>query len=150
MMMMMIQTQVGTPPDFAGLMGAVVGFERGLGTRAPVGDGAEGPSTRGIVATRFVGSAGGTGAATGTGGAGATGSRRAAAPEATLASAGSAFGMDAGVGVAEGCEPATAAGADRGALAIGTAVGSTAGSTFGAAGAGVCAPDLGGGCATSA
>ena len=148
-MMMMIQTQVGTPPDFAGLMGAVVGFERGLGARAPVGEGAEGPSTRGIVATRLVGSAGGKGAATGAGGAGATGSRR-AAPEAMLASAGSAFGMDAGVGVAEGCEPATAAGADRGALAIGAAVGSTAGTTFGAAGAGVCAPDLGGGCATSA
>ena len=144
-MMMMIQTQVGTPPDFAGLMGAVVGFERGLGARAPVGEGAEGPSTRGIVATRFVGSAGGTGAVTGAGAAGATGSR-----EELLASAGSALAMDAGVGVAEGCEPATAAGADRGALAIGAAVGSTAGTTFGAAGAGVCAPDLGGGCATSA
>src|SRR5688572_32508767 len=107
MMMMMIQTQVGTPPDFAGFMGAVVGFERGLGARAPVGEGAEDPSTRGIVATRFVGSAGGTGAAAGAGAAGATDSRRAAPPEAMLASAGSAFGMDAGVGVAAGCEPAT-------------------------------------------
>ena len=147
-MMMMSQTQVGTPPDFS-LTDGAVGFERGFAGRAPVGDDAEGPSARGMVATRFVGSAGGAGGMDGADGGGAgtvTGSRRGAGADA-IALSGSDLGDDAGVGMAAGEEPATAAGADRGALAIGAAVGSTPGATFGAAGAGVCAPDLGGGCA---
>ncbi len=79
-MMMMIQSQVGTPPDFSDLTGAVAGFGRGFAARAPVGDGADGPSARGMVVTRFVGSAGATGCGGDTGGAGGvgtvTGSRR--------------------------------------------------------------------------
>jgi hypothetical protein len=63
MMMMMIHSQVGMPPEFSSLAGAVTGFGRDFAARAvpPVGDGAEAPSARGIVVTRFVGSAGATG-----------------------------------------------------------------------------------------
>lgn len=141
------QSHVGTPPDFSCRTGAVTGFERGFGGRAAVGDGADAPSTRGIVATRFVGSAGGFGVV-GT----VTGATRASwgGGEGAAWAAASGAGADVEAGVpAEG--PATAAGADRGALATGAAVeGWTAGATLGTEAAGVGAPTLGGGCATSA
>ena len=160
-MMMMIQTQVGTPPDFSTLTG-VVGFGRAFGARTPDGDGADEPSVRGMVITRFVGSAGGAGGGEeagggdggdggdGVGGVGTVTDSTRGADGVMPPTTPSVADVDGGVEVAEGCEgAATAAGSDRGALAIGAAVKSTA-ATLGTAGAGVCAPDLGGGCATSA
>lgn len=142
MTMMINQSHVGTPPDFCCRTGAT-GFERGFGDRAAVVDGADGPSTRGIVVTGFVGSAGGFGGV-GT----VTGASRASDGAEGAAWAPASEAAAAGV---TGEEPATAAGADRGALAIGAAVeGSTAGATFATEAAGVCAPTLGGGWATSA
>lgn len=145
MTMMINQSQVGTPPDFCAT-GEVTGLGRGFGGRVADVDWADGPSTRGMVFTGFVGSAGGFGAVgtvTGSICASSGGEGRAWAPT-------SEAGADVEAGVT-GEEPATAAGADRGALAIGAAVeGWTAGATFGMEAAGVCAPALGGGCATSA
>lgn len=149
MTMMINQTHVGTPPDFSCRAGAVTGFERGFGDRAAVATGAaDGPSARGMVGTRFVGSAGGFGAV-GT----VTGATRASGVAGGGEDAGCAPASEADAVVEGGVaadEPATAAGADRGALATGAAVGWTAGATFGTEAAGVCAPTLGGGCATSA